>query len=225
MASEIGRVLTIGAVVLAIPAACVGALALYGRALAESEVGLGTLVSPAEARARLEAARARFRAMTPAEHLADARRALTLNYREDTRTGGNLEGAERHLGAIPEGAPEHAEVAGLRAEVQRRRVTLLTLARARVARHVTAHGAVEGVDAARQRAMRAELARDVDGLSPAGLGCVHVDGEANTTLRFDTVLCDQPMLDAIAPPDNAAALRTYGFRRVHCANGRGEIAL
>jgi hypothetical protein len=33
------------------------------------------------------------------------------------------------------------------------------------------------------------------------------------------------MLDAIAPPDNAAALRTYGFRRVRCANGRGEIAL
>ena len=225
MASSVGRVLTIGAMVLAIPAACFGALALYGRALAESEVGVGTLVSPAEARARLEAARARFRAMTPAQHLAEARRALDQGYDEATHTGGSFAGFEHHAGAIAEGTPEHAELAALRAEVQRRRVRLFALARGRVGQFVHDHPEVGAADAGRQRAMRAELAGGVDELSRRGLGCVHVADAANTTLRFDHADCDQGMLDAIARPDNTAGLRTYGFRRVRCANGQGVIDL
>jgi hypothetical protein len=221
--ATVGRVLAIGAVVLAIPAACVGALALYGRALAESDVAIGTLVSPAEARARLEQARARFRAMTPAQHLAEARLALASGYDEATHTGGNFGGVEHHAAAISDGAPEHAELAALRAEVRRRRVNLFALARVRVARHLGEHGPV--ADAGRQRAMRVELARDVDELSPRGLGCVHVADEASATLRFDHADCDQAMLDAIARPDNTAGLRGYGFQRVRCANGRGLIEL
>jgi hypothetical protein len=221
--ATVGRVLAIGAVVLAIPAACIGALALYGRALAESDVAIGTLVSPAEARARLEQARARFRAMTPAQHLAQARLALASGYDEATHTGGNFGGVEHHAAAIPEGAPEYAELAALRAEVRRRRVNLFTLARVRVARHLGEHG--PGADAGRQRAMRAELARDVDELSPRGLGCVHVADEGRTTLRFDHADCDQGMLDAIVRPDHTDGLRSYGFRRVRCANGRGLIEL
>ena len=217
--ATVGRVLAIGAVVLAIPSACIGALALYGRALAESDVAVGTLVSPAEARARLEQARARFRAMTPAQHLAEARLALASGYDEATRTGGNFGGVEHHAAAIPEGAPEYAELASLRAEVRRRRVNLFALARVRVARHLGEHGPV--ADAGRQRAM----ARDVDELSPRGLGCVHVADEARTTLRFDHADCDQGMLDAIVRPDHTDGLRSYGFRRVRCANGRGLIEL
>ena len=221
--ATVGRVLAIGAVVLAIPAACIGALALYGRALAESEVAVGTLVSPAEARARLERERARFRAMTPAQHLEEARRELTMGYDEATHTGGNFGGVEHHAAAIPDGAPEHAELAALRDEVRRRRVNLFALARGRVAQHLGEHATV--ADAVRQRTMRAELARDVDELAPRGLGCVHVADEAHTTLRFDHADCDQSMLDAIARPDHTAALRGYGFRRVRCANGRGLIEL
>lgn len=164
--ATVGRVLAIGAVVLAIPAACIGALALYGRALAESEVAVGTLVSPAEARARLERERARFRAMTPAQHLEEARRALTMGYDEATHTGGNFGGVEHHAAAIPDGAPEHAELAALRDEVRRRRVNLFALARGRVAQHLGEHATV--ADAVRQRTMRAELARDVDELAPPG---------------------------------------------------------
>lgn len=225
MASAVGRVLAIGAVVVAIPAACVGALALYGRALAESEEGVGTLVSPAVARARFEEHRARFRAMTPAQHLAEARRALALGYDAQTQTGGRLWAVERHAEAIPAGSPEFAQVAGLRAEVQRRRDGLLSLARARVAQHAAAHREASGAGADRQRALRVDLARDVDQLSPRGLGCVHVADEADTTLRFDHRGCDQRLLDAVAPPANVGALRTYGFRRVRCANGQGAIEL
>lgn len=221
--ATVGRVLSIGAVVLAIPAACVGALALYGRALAESEVAVGTLVSPAEARARLERERARFRAMTPAQHLEEARRALAMGYDEATHTGGNFRGVEHHAAAIPDGAPEHAALAALRDEVRRRRVNLFALARARVERRLGERAAA--ADPERQRALRVELARDVDGLAPRGLGCVHVADEAHTTLRFDHADCDQSMLDAIVRPDHTTALRGYGFRRVRCANGRGLIDL
>ena len=155
MASAVGRVLAIGAVVLAIPAACVGALALYGRALAESEVGIGTLVSPAEARARLEAARARFLALTPAQHLVEAQRALAQGYDPATRTGGDFSGMEQHVAAIPAGAPEFAAVAELRAEGVRRRAALLGATRARVARHVATHPEAATAGADRQQAMRA----------------------------------------------------------------------
>jgi hypothetical protein len=225
MASAVGRVLSIGAVVLAIPTACIGALALYGKALTESEAGVGTLVSPAESRARLEQARARFAAMTPAEHLAAARSALAAGYDPATGTGGSFRDFERHADAIPAGTPEAEAVRPLRDVPRLRWDKLLVIARGRIVQHAREHAFPAGGDAARQRAARAALALDVDRLSPRGLGCVHVDDEADTSLRFDQASCWPGMLRVVAPDDAQAALRTYGFRRVRCNNGSASIDL
>ncbi len=223
MASSLGQVLRIGAVVVGVPVVIVGAFAMYGKALTESEVAEGTLVSPEEARARAEAARVRFAAMTPAEHLDHARRALHDGYDPTTQTGGHVSSAEPHLAAIPASAPEHAPAETLRAEIAQRRTRLFGLAHQRVVSHLAEHGPV--ADPARQRVQRAALAREVDLLAGQGLGCVHVDGEADTTLRFDHGACNQAMLDAITPPAQHAALRGYGFRHVRCANGQATLAL
>jgi len=223
MASALGRVLRIGAVVVGIPVLIVGAFALYGKALDESEVAVGTLVSPEEARVRAEAARVRFAAMTPAEHLDHAQRALRDNYNPTTQTGGNLSSAEPHLAAIPASAPEHATAETLRTEITQRRTRLLGLAHQRVVSFLAEHSPVADPD--RQQAQRTELAQDVDRLAGQGIGCVHVDGEAATALRFDSGACNQAMLDTITPPAQHAALRAYGFRQVRCANGQATLAL
>lgn len=225
MASSVGRVLSIGAVVLAIPAACVGALALYGKALSESESGVGTLISPAEARARVEAARARFAAMTPAEHLAAAREALAAGYDPATDTGGSFRAFERHADAIPAGTPEFEAVRPLRDVPRQRWDKLLVIARGRIVQHARDHAFPAGGTVAQQRAARAALALDVDRLAPRGLGCVHVADEADTSLRFDQGDCWPGMLRVVAPDDAQAALRTYGFRRVRCNHGNAAIDL
>ena len=225
MSNSVGRVLVIGAVVLAIPAACVGAVALYGRALSESDVAIGTIVSPEEARVRMEAAQARFRAMTPAQHLAEARRALSAGYDPVTQTGGSFGGVEHHTSAIPEGSPERAAVPALLAEVRRRQNNLLGAAAGQLSRHLRDHSdAASAAESAKQR-MRTALAADVDQLSRRGLGCVHVADERSTSLRFDTALCDQQMIEGIARPESRDGLRAFGFRRVRCANGRGVMDL
>lgn len=225
MSNPVRRVLVVGALVLAIPAACVGAVALYGRALAESEVAIGTIVTPEEGRARLEAARARFQAMTPAQHLAEARRALAAGYDPATQTGGSFGGAAVHCRAIPEGAPEHAQVGGIMAEVTRRRGNLYSVAASRLSGHLRDHGAVASEAEGRKRAARTALAADVDELARVGLGCVHVADQESTTLRFDHGDCDQQMVEGIARPQSHAGLRAFGFRRVRCNNGRGVIDL
>ncbi len=225
MSNAVGRVLVIGAVVLAIPAACVGAVALYGRALTESDVAIGTIVSPAEARARMEAAQARFRAMTPAQHLAEARVALAAGYDPETQTGGAFGAVQDHASVIPEGAPERAAVPALLAEVRRRQDNLLRAAAGQLSRHLRDHsGAASAAEPAKQR-MRTALAADVDQLSRRGLGCVHVADERSTSLRFDTAACDQQMIEGIARPESREGLRALGFRRVRCANGRGVMDL
>ncbi len=225
MSNAAGRVVVIGALVLAIPAACVGAVALYGRALTESDVAIGTIVSPEEARVRMEAAHARFRAMTPAQHLAEARRALTVGYDPETQTGGSFGGVEHHTSAIPEGSPERAAVPALMAEVRRRQGNLLGAAARALSTHLRDHADAASEDERTKQRMRTELAADIDQLSPRGLGCVHVADERSTSLRFDTAMCDQQMVESIARPESRAGLRAFGFRRVRCANGRGVMDL
>ncbi|MDB4928301.1 MAG: hypothetical protein JWM10_785 [Myxococcaceae bacterium] len=225
MASAVGRVLSIGAVLLAIPTACVGALALYGKALSESESGAGTLISPTEARARVEQARARFAAMTPAEHLAAARAALAAGYDPVTDTGGSFRSFEHHADAIPAGTPEFEAVRPLRDVPRVRWDKLLVIAGGRVVQHAREHAFPAGGSVAQQRAARTALALDVDQLSGRGLGCVHVADEADTSLRFDQANCWPGMLRVVAPDDARAALRSYGFRRVRCNNGNAAIDL
>ncbi len=221
MSNSVGRVVAIGAVVLAIPAACVGAVALYGRALAESDVAIGTIVTPEEARARMEAAHARFRAMTlkaaPGRGAPGADRAMTR------RRAGRRLGVEHHTSAIPEGTPERAAVPALLAEVRRRQGNLMGAAARALSAHLSSHSDAASQDERSKQRMRTELAADIDQLSPRGLGCVHVADERSTSLRFDTGTCDQQMIESIARPESLGGLRAFGFRRVRCANGRGVM--
>ena len=118
------RVAAVLAAVGAIPVVClVGVLAL-GRALEESQVAEGTLTTPEEAARRAEENRRRFLAMTPAEHLAGARHRLSLNPRPGLGAGGDLHGATLHLDAISPDAGVHAEVVGLRDEIDQRRLRI-----------------------------------------------------------------------------------------------------
>ncbi len=113
--------LVTGAAVLAVSGACVAGLLFYGQALSDATVAEGTLKTPQEIAAALEAARQRFGAMSPAAHLAAARAALTNGYDPRSGTGGDVHGAEMHLGAIPPDAPEQAEAGALRVEMAWRR--------------------------------------------------------------------------------------------------------
>lgn len=236
MASALGRVLTIGALVLGLPAACLGTLLAYGKALSEAEVAEGILLTPEEARARSEELARRFAAMTDAQHLAAAREAMARGFDPARRVGGGLDGAEAHLRAIAEAAPEHAEVAPLREEIARRRAAMHALMlRRRDAMIARANGKLtellrDADDAARdddwgRRARRIALARALDELSAPGLGCVHTERPWAVALRFDHGRCDRAMLDRLARPEHVTGLRALGFQAVICGNGRGAIEL
>ena len=124
MASVLGRVLTIGALVIGVPGACLATMLFYGKALSESEVAEGTLRTPEEIRALREEAHRRFLAMRPAEHIAAARASMASGYDPATRSGGMLGNALLHLEAVAAGTPEAVEADGLRAEIERRRGAL-----------------------------------------------------------------------------------------------------
>ncbi len=71
-------------------------------------------------------------------------------------------------------------------------------------------------------ALRHQLAHRLDHLSRFGVGCVHGEGDADRTLRFDHAACDAAMLDRLTPPAVRPGLRALGFTRVRC--GRGEAS-
>ncbi len=228
MANAVGKGLTIGALVLAVPAACLGGLAMYGKALEESEPSVGTVISADEARARQQEAHDRFVAMTPAQHLAEARLLLDADYDPETRTGGNFRGFARHADAIPPGTPEHAAVQPLRDIPRQRWDNLLVMARGRIDHYVRDHR--YPASGAEQRAARVALAHDVDEMSARQVGArsvggVHSADEGDTALRLDHPDCWPGMLSVVAPAETQGALRSYGFRAVRCRNGNGLINL
>lgn len=210
--------------VAAIPAACIAGVALYGKALSESEVGIGTLVSPEVARARYAEMRARFLAMTPAEHLAEARRALDSGDARSRRFGGNVGLAMQHLDAIPATAPEHAQAELIRAELAARRLAFYRAMSERVGAHIRSKVVTANGDASRMQAARSELAAALDRRPPEGVGRVSAEGDAGTTLRLDRRRCDQPMLDAVFPAGSVDGLRSLGFHAVRCGNDAGALA-
>ncbi len=220
MSRSVVRLVTTVALVLAIPVACVAGVALYGRALSEADVAIGTLVSPEVARARSLELRARFLAMTPAQHLAEARQALDAGRAPGRRMGANAGIAQQHLDAIAATAPEHAQAELLRAEIANRRLFFLRALAARVGEHLRVRQAAPGGEEQRRR----ELAAALDQRPPVGLGNVHVDGDAGTTLRLDRRRCDQPMLDAVFPSEHQRGMRALGFRAVRCGNDAGVLA-
>jgi hypothetical protein len=228
LSTPTGSILATVALVVGIPLACLTGVALYGRALTESDVAVGTLVSPEVARQRLLEARARFVAMTPAEHLAAARAALAAGQDPARRRFAGSGQAMEHLAAIPAGAPERAGADGLLAEIARRRREALRPAAERIVERVREQGDPRGADGRRLAAMRAGLAGSLAGRLPAGVGGAAVEGEggdAGVTLRLERRRCDGALLDAIVSPEGAAGLRALGFRAVRCANDGGALAL
>ncbi len=227
MGVSIGRVLSLSAVVLGIPAACFAGLLFYGKQLADAQVAEGTVLSLEERRARDEEERRRFAAMTPAEHIAAAQGALSIRYDPATHVGGNLDAALVHLDAVPAASPEFAQATALRDEIARRRVAILDVASQRLTWALTApphHREPPRPDPTGEHA-RARIAHRLDRLSPQGLGCVHVEGEGNRTLRFDRGQCSQVELDRIVHAEQRGPLRSVGFDRVRCQNGAGVIEL
>lgn len=225
MGSTARRVLTTLGLVLAIPAACLGGLLAYGRALSEAQVAEGTLLSPEESRARSEAFARRFAAMSPAEHLEAARHDLDCGYDRELDLGGNVEGARRHLDAIPATAPERAGAQSLRAVIERRSANVFPAFHRRFDEVLRgAHDASEAEDWD-QRAARIGLAHSLDRFSGHGLACVHTEASWARVLRFDHPACDRAWLDRMVGPARLAGLRSFGFTAVRCGNGSASIPL
>ncbi|MDO9022266.1 MAG: hypothetical protein Q8S73_05900 [Deltaproteobacteria bacterium] len=214
MSERVGRAVATVVLVVGIPLACLAGIALYGKALSESDVAIGTLVPPEVARRRFLEARARFLALSPAEHLAAAEAALDAG--AGRRRGGGVGAALEHLGAIPPGVPERARADAMLAEFARRRREALRGFAVRLEQRIREQGEPSGADAARLAAMRAALA--------ASLGSAQVEGDGGVTLRLERRRCDGVTLDAVAAP-NAPALRALGFREVRCATDGGVLAL
>lgn len=226
MAGTAGRVIRLAVFVVAMPAACLGGLLMYGKALSEAEVAEGTLLSQEEIRARAEEARRIFDAMTPAQHLEAALEALDCGYDAATRTGGNTVLARRHLDAIPSTAPEFTRVEGLRAESDARAQRVLWLASWKLGQELRDHAAVSQLDEPARRQRREALAASLDQLSSRGVGCVHVGGgPERRTLRFDHERCTQTWVDTIVRPEHRDMLKDYGFVRVRCRNRQGHTDL
>jgi hypothetical protein len=220
---QIGRVVASLLVIVGLPLACLAGVALYGRALSEADVGIGTLVPPEVAQRRFAEARARFVAMSPAEHLAAARAELATD--PSGRRYGHVGLALEHLAAIPPEAPEQREADALRAELARRRREALRAVAARVELRIREQGDPAGIDPGQLAARRAALARALAGRPPEGVGGVAVEGDGGVTLRLDRRRCDPATLDAVILPPSAAALRAMGFRAVRCGNDAGVLAL
>ena len=222
MSEQVGRAVATIVLVVGIPLACLAGIALYGKALSESDVAIGTLVPPEVARRRFLEARARFLAMSPGEHLAAALAALDAG--AGRRRGGGVGAALEHLAAIPPGVPERARADALLREFARRRREALRGFAARLEQRIREQGDPSGADATRLAVMRAALAASLGGRPPEGIGGAQVEGDAGVTLRLERRRCDGVVLDAMAAP-NAAALRALGFREVRCANDGGVLAL
>jgi hypothetical protein len=221
MATALSRALTLAAMVIGVPAAC-GAGLLYGRALSEAQVSEGRLASPEEARARSAELRRRFLAMTPAEHLAEARRLLAIDYDARYGVGGQMDGAAEHLRAIPDAAPEHAAVAGILSDIDARRQRMSRLL-PDIIDHETARP-VPADDDARADARRA-LVNTLDRVGARFYGCIHNDSGEADEVCFDACACDLAMIDTLVPAAQRAKLRAWGFRRVRCLRGGAERPL
>lgn len=217
------RVLTIGAVALGLPAACLGGLLAYGRALSDAQVAEGRLLSPEESRVRIAESERRFAAMSPAEHLAAARRDLDAGFDRARGVGGDFAGAERHARAIPAGAPEHAATGAIFTEVARRQEAVVPAFQRAFDAALREHRADDDDPWAR-RAARIRFATAVGAFSAYGMGCVHTEDAWARALRFDHGDCDRAWLERVVGAGRLAGLRSYGFVEARCGNGRGARA-
>jgi hypothetical protein len=229
MSSALARVASIVAMIVGIPALCGGGVLYYGKVLSEAEVAEGTLRTPEQTRQLLAELERRFQAMTPAEHVAEARRELDCGYNAETRMGGNFRAARRHLEAVPAGV-EGEGVAAVRAEMTRREELQSDAIVAKIGELCASTEPLRGdagalTGEARQERLRRRFAHRLDRFATARLGCVHTEGERHTTLRIDGAGCDLATLERHVPAAQRPALRAIGFERLRCLNGSAEIGL
>jgi len=229
MSSALARVASIVAMIVGIPALCGGGMLYYGKVLAEAEVAEGTLRTPEQTRQLLAELERRFQAMTPAEHVAEARRELDCGYDATTRMGGNFRAARRHLEAVPAGV-EAQGAAAVRAELTRREEVQSDAIVAKIGELCASTEPLRGdvgalTGEARQERLRRRLAHRLDRFGSSRLGCVHTEGERHTTLRIDGAGCDLATLERHVPAAQRPGLRGLGFERLRCLNGSAEIGL
>lgn len=206
----IGRTLAIAAAVLAIPGACgLGVLAL-GRALDESSVAEGTLVSPEARRRQFVEARRRFLAMSPEQHLREAREALARGYDADAGVGGDFHAARMHLGAVTADAGLDDAVTAMRAEMDARSARYPALLRAtlqQLAREAPSRGSARTDRCDVSRALRERVHAP----------CIHDTGDDGRRLMLGGFPCTREVVSAaVDDPVSAGALRRAGFREVEC---------
>lgn len=217
MSSRARFVLGLVAVLVGLPLFCLASLAMIGKQLDDEAPAEGRLISPRERAARMEAARREFAAMTPAQHLAAAHAAMARNYNREEGTGGLLADAENHLAVIPADAPEHSQVAAVRAEMVARRGRALT-AFSHVVRREAARldePAPATDDARTVRCHAADALRQ-----GTSVGCIHDTGPGGSELVIGGMPCDRGTLETVTRArEDRDAMRRLGFRVLRCEHG------
>ncbi|MFO0645743.1 MAG: hypothetical protein U0326_05860 [Polyangiales bacterium] len=206
--------------VLVIPAACLGGILAYGRALSEAQAVRGPPLARGVARGRRRFAR-RFAAMSPAEHLEAASKPRHRGYDRELGLGVEARGVTSTRSPRRPRARRGAGPPGQWSAGRQPRSTF----------HRRFDEVLRGADDASeaeawdQRAARIGLAHALDRFSGHGLSCVHTEASWARVLRFDHPACDRAWLDQMVGPRRLAGLRSFGFTAVRCGNDSASIAL
>lgn len=191
--------------VAVLPTLCIVGMALIGRELEDLRGAEGHLRD----RTELVELQRRFLAMSPAQHLAEARSALA-GFEASPGNGVRLGRVTRHLDAIPPGAPEHAQGAPLRARVQFHR--LAALGRGLTAFRAVATTAPPGPPGHNTRCAMFTAVREQVGLDVFSPGPPY-----DETLVLHLADCDAAALHRLAPARDA--LRRMNVLTARCAHG------
>ncbi|MFO0626983.1 MAG: hypothetical protein U0325_15335 [Polyangiales bacterium] len=187
-----------------VPTLCVVGVMMVGRAMDEMGGGEGRLRSHAEIR---ELHR-RFLAMSPAQHLAEARAALARFEGGDVDAGLLFE-VVRHLDAMPAVAPEQVQGAPLRARVEA--IRLAAVPRGVAALREAATHAPPGAPGHATRCAMFTAVRTRGGLDVFTPGAPH-----DETVVVNLSDCDATTLRRLSGARDA--LRRMNVHTVRCAH-------
>lgn len=150
-----------------------------------------------------------FKAMSPEQHLAEARKGFTPE-------------AGKHLAEVPEGFPGRAEVQ----EAFRKNAETLRLAAKKAEAEKKAKDAEKAAkDAAREKVInkmaRAEFAKRLEqGFLDQGLNYdVTVSGKENEVLRLKWALASKVTANALTKSDIITQAESFGFKEVKLTDG------
>lgn len=195
----------IAGAVAVLPTLCVVGVALIGRELEDLRGAEGHLRD----RSEIVELQRRFRAMSPAQHLAEARAALA-SFEGGTSEGRLLRRVIRHLDAIPSAAPEHALGAPLRERVQ-------TLRQAALSRGLTVLRAVATSAPAGPTGHTTRCAMFTAVRARGGLDVFSPAPPHDETLLLHVSDCDASSLHRLAPAREA--LLRMNVHTARCAHG------